>query len=292
MDIKTLFLVAILSVNFTVFGQQNFKKVEALLDSYELVKAQRILEENYKKSELGQLYLGDINSHFKKWDKAIAYYEDLVNLKPNSALYNFKLGGALGMKAMEISKFQAAFLIPDIKEHLEKAVTIDPGHIESRRALAQLYLELPSVLGGGLDKSLIHAKKLEELSKLDYRIAMAFVFSYKEKDDVSGKIIKQAIKESKESPQLIIRNYLYFELAQEAVRFQVATSEVDDLMQKFLEGFNYLDLKTPAEAYLKLAQLSEKRGNKPEAEKYISKSLEFDAKAEIALELQEDIQDM
>jgi len=292
LDIKTLFLVAILSVNFTVFGQQNFKKVEALLDSYELVKAQRILEENYKKSELGQLYLGDINSHFKKWDKAIAYYEDLVNLKPNSALYNFKLGGALGMKAMEISKFQAAFLIPDIKEHLEKAVTIDPGHIESRRALAQLYLELPSVLGGGLDKSLIHAKKLEELSKLDYRIAMAFVFSYKEKDDVSGKIIKQAIKESKESPQLIIRNYLYFELAQEAVRFQVATSEVDDLMQKFLEGFNYLDLKTPAEAYLKLAQLSEKRGNKPEAEKYISKSLEFDAKAEIALELQEDIQDM
>ncbi len=279
-------------MNFTVFGQQNFKKVEALLDSYELVKAQRILEENYKKSELGQLYLGDINSHFKKWDKAIAYYEDLVNLKPNSALYNFKLGGALGMKAMEISKFQAAFLIPDIKEHLEKAVTIDPGHIESRRALAQLYLELPSVLGGGLDKSLIHAKKLEELSKLDYRIAMAFVFSYKEKDDVSGKIIKQAIKESKESPQLIIRNYLYFELAQEAVRFQVATSEVDDLMQKFLEGFNYLDLKTPAEAYLKLAQLSEKRGNKPEAEKYISKSLEFDAKAEIALELQEDIQDM
>ncbi|MFC6861583.1 tetratricopeptide repeat protein [Zunongwangia atlantica] len=292
MDIKSLFLVAILSMNLTAVGQQNFKKVEALLDSYELVKAQRILEENYKKSELGQLYLGDINSHFKKWDKAIAYYEDLVNLKPNSALYNFKLGGALGMKAMEISKFQAAFLIPDIKEHLEKAVTIDPGHIESRRALAQLYLELPSVLGGGLDKSLIHAKKLEELSKLDYRIAMAFVFSYKEKDDVSGKIIKQAIKESKESPQLIIRNYLYFELAQEAVRFQVATSEVDDLMQKFLEGFNYLDLKTPAEAYLKLAQLSEKRGNKPEAEKYISKSLEFDAKAEIALELQEDIQDM
>ena len=292
MDIKSLFLVAILSMNFTAVGQQNFEKVEALLDSYELVKAQRILEENYKKSELGQLYLGDINSHFKKWDKAIAYYEDLVNLKPNSALYNFKLGGALGMKAMEISKFQAAFLIPDIKEHLEKAVTIDPGHIESRRALAQLYLELPSVLGGGLDKSLVHAKKLEELSKLDYRIAMAFVFSYKEKDDVSGKIIKQAIKESKESPQLIIRNYLYFELAQEAVRFQVATSEVDDLMQKFLEGFNYLDLKTPAEAYLKLAQLSEKRGNKPEAEKYISKSLEFDAKAEIALELQEDIRDM
>ena len=237
-------------MNFTAVGQQNFEKVEALLDSYELVKAQRILEENYKKSELGQLYLGDINSHFKKWDKAIAYYEDLVNLKPNSALYNFKLGGALGMKAMEISKFQAAFLIPDIKEHLEKAVTIDPGHIESRRALAQLYLELPSVLGGGLDKSLVHAKKLEELSKLDYRIAMAFVFSYKEKDDVSGKIIKQAIKESKESPQLIIRNYLYFELAQEAVRFQVATSEVDDLMQKFVKGFNYLDLKTPQKLIL------------------------------------------
>ncbi len=196
------------------------------------------------------------------------------------------------MKAMEINKFQAAFLIPDIKKYLEKAVSLDPEYIESRRALAQLYLELPSVLGGGLDKSLAHTKKMEELNELDYRIAMAAIYSYEDKEEISGKMIEEAIEKSQTKPSLVLRNYMYFELAQEAVRYQVAASEVDGLMKNYIAGFNYLDLKTPAEAYLKLAQLSEKIGNKQEAEKYISKSLEYDSKAEIALELQEDIQDM
>ncbi|UAB84664.1 tetratricopeptide repeat protein [Zunongwangia sp. SCSIO 43204] len=254
--------------------------------------ALEILEQNHSDSEFGKLYLGDINSHLKHWDEAISYYEKLVELHPNSALYNFKMGGAMGMKAMEINKFQAAFLIPDIKKYLEKAVALDPEHIESRRALAQLYLELPSVLGGGLDKSLAHTKKLEELNELDYRIAMAAIYAYKDKEEISGEMIKKAIEKSQAKPSLILRNYMYFELAQEAVRYQVAASEIDRLMKKYISGFNYLDLKTPAEAYLKLAQLSEKRGNKKAATKYISKSLDYDAKAEIALELQEDIQDM
>ena len=292
MELKALFFLFILGCNFSIFGQENLKSVKFQLEQNNYTVALEILEQNHSDSEVGKLYLGDINSHLKHWDEAISYYEKLVELHPNSALYNFKMGGAMGMKAMEINKFQAAFLIPDIKKYLEKAVALDPEHIESRRALAQLYLELPAVLGGGLDKSLAHTKKLEELNELDYRIAMAAIYAYKDKEEISGEMIKKAIEKSQAKPSLILRNYMYFELAQEAVRYQVAASEIDGLMKKYISGFNYLDLKTPAEAYLKLAQLSEKRGNKKAAIKYISKSLDYDAKAEIALELQEDIQDM
>ncbi|MEO2072301.1 MAG: tetratricopeptide repeat protein [Zunongwangia sp.] len=292
MDVKTLFFLLLFGKSFSLFSQEKLETVKELLNENKFHLAQDILKENFIDSEVGRLYLGDINSHLKQWDNAIGYYEELVELKPNCALYNFKLGGALGMKAMSISKFQAAFLISDIKKYLEKAVALDPNHVESHRALSQLYLELPSMLGGSLEKSLAHGKKLEGLSMLDYRIAMAFIYAYKDSSEIAGNLIKKAIQESQQKPSLIIRNYLYFELAQEAVRFQVASSEVDALMAKFVKGFNYLDLKTPAEAYLKLAQLSEKRGNKAAAKKYITKSLEYDAKAEIALELQEDIQDM
>ena len=292
MQLKFLLFILFVGTNFPIFSQGEFDSVKKLLNENKFLLAQRFLKENLNDSELGKLYLGDIHSHLNQWDDAISYYEDLVELKPEVALYNFKLGGALGMKAMEINKFQAAFLIPDIKKYLEKAVSLDPKHIEAHRALSQLYLELPSVLGGSLEKSLLHAKKLENLGLLDYRIAMAFIYAHKDNNAIAGNLIKKAIDESKQNPSLLIRNYLYFELAQEAVRFQVASSAVDDLMQKFVEGFNYLDLKTPAEAYLKLAQLSEKRGNQKDAKKYITKSLGYDANDETALELQEDINDM
>ena len=147
-------------MSFSAFSQKKLEIVKVLLAENKIRSAQDFLKENYADSEDGKLYLGDINSHFKQWDSAINYYEELLELKPDCALYNFKLGGALGMKAMEISKFQAAFLIPDIKKHLEKAVSLDPNHVESHRALSQLYLELPSMLGGSFDKSLSHAKKL------------------------------------------------------------------------------------------------------------------------------------
>tara|TARA_B100000408_G_C10306931_1_gene227069 strand:- start:297 stop:1175 length:879 start_codon:yes stop_codon:yes gene_type:complete len=292
LQVKRLFFALLIGASFSAFSQKKLEIVETLLAENKILHAKDFLKENYADSEYGKLYLGDINSHLKQWDSAISYYEELLELKPDCALYNFKLGGALGMKAMEISKFQAAFLIPDIKKYLEKAVSLDPNHVESHRALSQLYLELPSMLGGDFEKALSHAKKIKQLSRLDYCIAMAFIYAYKDNTVTAGDFINKAIQEAKKDPSLLIRNYLYFELAQEAVRFQVASSEVDELMAKFVKGFNYLDLKTPAEAYLKLAQLSKKQGNKIGAKKYITKSLEYDAEAEVALELQEDIKDM
>ncbi|WBL21884.1 tetratricopeptide repeat protein [Zunongwangia sp. HRR-M8] len=273
-------------------SSEELRTAKKIIQNYELDKAEIFIDRNFEFTEAGKLYLGNIASHLKEWDKAIDYYKSLVELDPNSAEYHFKVGGAMGMKAIEINKFQAAFLIPKVKEHLEKAVSLDPNHIESKRALSELYLQLPSVLGGSFEKGLAQAKSLNKLSKLDYCIAMASVYNYKDEKQKSAKYIKEGIKALKGKPSLVLRNYLYFEFAQEGLRYGIPKSGIDSLMDKYIQGFNYLDLKTPAEAYLKLAQISEKKSDKSTALYYINKSLEIDGNSKTALDLKEDIKDM
>ncbi|MDN3596411.1 tetratricopeptide repeat protein [Zunongwangia endophytica] len=295
MQVKTLFKIifcVLFSCKTDAQSSHEIKITENFIQNYELGKARTYVNQNFKFTEAGKLYLGDISSHLKEWNNAIGYYESLIERKPNSALYHFKAGGAMGMKAIEINKFQAAFLIPKVKEHFEKAASLDPNHVETKRALSELYLQLPAVLGGSLEKGLANAKSLKNLSKLDYYIAMASVCNYKDENQKAKRYIKDGIAKLKAQPSLVLRNYLYFEFAQDGLRYGVPVTEVDFLMKNYIEGFNYLDLKTPAEAYLKLAQISEKRDDKSTALYYINKSLKNDSKSKLALELKEDIQDM
>ena len=50
-------------------------------------------------------YLGDIAGYQKQWNNAIYYYEKLKTTFPKNANYWYKFGGAMGMKAKSINKF-------------------------------------------------------------------------------------------------------------------------------------------------------------------------------------------
>ena len=93
-----------------MLSQASFKQAEIYYDNEEFQKAKPLFEANLERNPdhaKTREYLGDIASYSNDWDTAISYYETLVEEDPNSANYNFKLGGALGMKAQEISKIRA-----------------------------------------------------------------------------------------------------------------------------------------------------------------------------------------
>ncbi len=147
--------------------------------------------DNYYKS---QEYLGDIAAQKKKWDKALNYYENLLEKFPNNANYHFKYGGALGLKAIELSRVEALFYISDIKKHLNRAAQLDKQHIEARWALIELYLKLPAVLGGSSETATNYADELLEISEVDGWLAKGKIALEEEDYQASENYYKKAIK--------------------------------------------------------------------------------------------------
>jgi tetratricopeptide (TPR) repeat protein len=153
-----------------IFSQSDFDKGEKLFREEKFEQAQVLLEHvlvtqpsNLKAIE----YLGDIAGHNKSWDKSSGYYKKLKQLKPTEANYYYKYGGVLGMKAKESSKFKALGMIGEIKESFEKAITLNPKHIEARWALVMIYIQLPGIVGGSETKAIKYSNELLKLSPVD-----------------------------------------------------------------------------------------------------------------------------
>ncbi|MBP6757835.1 MAG: tetratricopeptide repeat protein [Flavobacterium sp.] len=164
------FLSFLLLFPLLIWSQSDYGKAEKLFEAGKYDQARPIFESFLKEnpSHLKTIEcLGDIAGHQKSWDKAIVYYQKLKQLKPSEANYYYKYGGVLGMKAKESSKFKALGMIGEVKESFEKAIELNPKHIEARWALVMIYIQLPGFVGGSETKAIKYSDELLKLSPVD-----------------------------------------------------------------------------------------------------------------------------
>ncbi|TXK75343.1 lipopolysaccharide assembly protein LapB [Mesonia sp. HuA40] len=213
---------------FSVLGQSAFEKGVAyykdqqwVLAKKQLIQVEPVSKNYFKACE----YLGDIAAHEKKWDKALHFYDLLLKEKPDNANYNFKYGGALGLKALELSKFQAAFYISDIKHYLKRAAALDKTHLGARWALLELYLKLPKILGGGTDVALAYANELKAISEIDGYLAYGKIYQEIEH-------YKQAEKYLVKALQLGDSVTCYQKLLELYIKANFAPEKINDLLQR------------------------------------------------------------
>jgi len=175
------FLSFLLLFPLTIWSQSDYSKAENLFREGKYELAQPIFE-NFLKENPVHLktieYLGDIAGHDKSWDKALFYYKRLKGLKPSEANYYYKYGGVLGMKAKESNKFKAIGMISEIKQSFEKAIELNPKHIEARWALVMLYLQLPGIVGGSESKAIKYSNELLKLSPIDGYLSRGQIEEY------------------------------------------------------------------------------------------------------------------
>lgn len=181
---------------FVVWSQSDFEKGEKLFGEAKFKQAQ-VLFENYLKSNPNHLasveYLGDIYSHYKSWENAIMYYKRLTELKPNEANYFYKYGGALGMRATQVNKFKALGMIGEIRGSFEKAILLNPKHIEARWALVMYYIQLPGIIGGSEAKAIKYSNELLKLSPVDGYLSKGQIFEHFKKYALAEEQYKKAI---------------------------------------------------------------------------------------------------
>ncbi|MBP2283200.1 tetratricopeptide (TPR) repeat protein [Flavobacterium sp. CG_23.5] len=208
---KYLFLVLLMYSN-SIWSQSNFDKAEKLFKENKFEQAQAVFETVLKTNpaDLKTIeYLGDIAGRNKSWDKTIIYYKKLVQLKPSEANYHYKYGGALGMKAKESNKFKALGMIDEVKGAFEKAIVLNPKHIEARWALIELYIQLPGIVGGSQSKAIKYSNELFRLSPVDGYLSKGHIDEYFKRYAVAEQQYKKgiAVGNSKVGYQMLANLY-------------------------------------------------------------------------------------
>lgn len=205
-------LIVFAFLPFMVFSQSNFEKGQQLFEQGKWEQSQEIFEQiaASEPSNTAVLeYLGDIAGHRKSWNKALLYYGKLKTIKPKDADLYFKYGGALGMKALEVNKFKALGMVDEIKASFEKAIQLNPKHIESRWALIELYIKLPGIVGGSESKAVQYSNELLKISAVDGYLSRGHIEEYFKRYKNAEQQYKKAISvgNSKASYQMLANLY-------------------------------------------------------------------------------------
>lgn len=182
---------------FLVYSQADFDKAEKLFRQEKYDAAKSIFEESLSQNpnHLKSIeYLGDIAGQTQDWDNAIFYYQKLKKAKPSEANFHYKYGGALGMKAKESNKFKALGMIGDVKESFEKAITLNPKHIDARWALIELYIQLPGIVGGSERKAIMYSNELMKIAPVDGYLSKGHIAEYFNRYKEAEKNYRKAIE--------------------------------------------------------------------------------------------------
>lgn len=296
------FILVLLLVPFFVSAQTAFEEAENYFAQEKFSKAKPLFEEYLEESPTHaktKEYLGDIASYAKDWDTAIDYYGGLVEEADDNANYHFKAGGALGMKALEISRIRALGYIGDIRRHFETAAKLDPDHIEVRWALVEFYIQLPGIVGGSEKKAIKYANQLAEISPVDGHLANGYIAEYNDRPKDAEDFYKKAIEvggsvhtyeklsnlyENTNQPAKAIetvssclkvhkRNALHYQIGKIAAQYNLDAELGINCLQKYISNHSVKDGVPKDWAYYRLAQIHKNLGNKDIALEWIDKAL-------------------
>ena len=277
-------------------------EAKQLIETKQFDKAEQVLSEYIKENENdkeGIELLGDAYSNQKKWHDAATYYEKLKELEPNNANFHYKYGGALGMKALNVSKLRAVGIIGDVKEAFLTAAALDPTHIDTRWALVELYMQLPGIIGGSKSKSLKYANELEALSKVDGYLAKGYIYEYDNEPELAEDYYNKAIKvggsltcydklthlyEKEEQPYKAIanieasgevhqRNAMHYQIGKVCAEYNLELEKGEKCLLTYIENYSARDGVPKAWAYYRLAQIQKNKKKKSEALEWINKAI-------------------
>lgn len=283
----------------TAMAQGTTQKVQSLLDANKVDEAEEVLAKNEQSTQEKNRLSGELAIKKEQWGKAESIFNQLMTAHPKNADYHFKYAASLGMKALKMSKFEAAFHISDIKKHFLKSAELDPQQLDARWGLLRLYLELPGILGGSHAKAQDIAEQLMTINEGDGWLAKGYIAEYREKPKMKTYYTKAI---AKESPQYCFKklsglydvtfdtstavfkhaqeifsqfdeNSFNYLLADYGFKNNIQLEKSIVLLKSFIENYSQKDDNSLAYAYLRLAQIHKKLGKKSRAQHWIDKAV-------------------
>jgi tetratricopeptide (TPR) repeat protein len=201
---------------------------------------------------------------------------------------------------LSVNKLSAAFYIIGVKTHFKKAATLDPTHTQAREALVELYMQLPSIIGGSQQTALFYADELAQLSPEKGYLAKGYIADYagdtiaaeqfyKKAVAVQGSMvasaklvgfykktnqINKALQVLKQSLTLNgQQNQLNYQIGELVARYTLDSKLGIEALKRYLENYSTKDNTSQQWAYLRLAQVYKNTGDKIKALFWVDKAL-------------------
>lgn len=112
------------------------------------------------KDASAHFYLGRLALIDNDVDAAAEHLERAVKLADNVADYHYWYGAAVAQQGSRASKVKMPFLARRTMGAVERAVALDPNHVDARDLLVDFYSMAPAIMGGGIDKAHAQASAL------------------------------------------------------------------------------------------------------------------------------------
>ena len=139
-------------------------------------------------------------------DTAITILEKATAQDPNSADAHFYLSTAYGSKGQQLGMLHGLKFVPKAKAECEKAVALNPKHVDARFGLVEFYAAAPRLVGGWYQKAFEQAKEIRAIDPVVGHRAFAFIYLQQKKLDLAKKEYTEAIREQPNSAKA----YTYF----------------------------------------------------------------------------------
>lgn len=131
--------------------------------------------------------------------RAVELLEKAIELKPQNAELHYWLSKAHALVGESSSGFKQLSSGRKVKVELERALELDPNHIQARIELTQFYSIAPGIMGGSDDKAREQAAEVKRRSPFDGHRAFALMYVTQKKLDLARNEFEQAVREEPQS---------------------------------------------------------------------------------------------
>jgi len=298
-------ILLILLISTQAIAQSNVEKAKKLWEAKNNTEAKKILtaiNDDSKDYAAAQYYLGRITASEGKFDDAVDFFEEAIDANEKVAEYHTWLGNTLATIAQSANPIRQGMLAPKMKNAWEKSIELDKNDIDSRKSLIQFYLQAPGFMGGSVDKAKEMAQQISKIKPAEGHLQMGNIF-IKEKNYQAAE--KEFTEATKADPMYINALAVFyvnqkqfdkaFSIYEEAIKknpenysmiYQLGRASAisgqklergDECLKKYLTYKPQQNEPSHAGAYMRLGQISEKKGNKAEAKKYYEAAIKQDA---------------
>jgi tetratricopeptide (TPR) repeat protein len=281
-----------LEVGQQFFNQRKFTEARKQLSN---------IKDGHRDFAAAQYYLGRIAFEEKEYEESLDFFEEAVEANDKVADYHEWLGNAMGNVARDANMIRQGLLAPKMKAAWEKSIALDPNRVGPRLSLVEYYLEAPSVVGGSEEKAEATARDIIRLNPVEGHRALGNVYNRTKRVEEAEKEYREVVRLDERLTPVLANFYVAHQQFDKA--FLLHAKDIEKNADNMLAHYQYgrtaaisgknLDageksLKkylgyapkenepSHAGAYMRLAQISEKRGNQAEAKKLYELALSKD----------------
>ena len=102
----------------------------------------------------------------EEYKQGIEYGEAAVKALPDSSEAHYQYALALRIKMQNVNQFKAMFIVGDYKDELNRAIELDPGHLDALEERIGFLLNAPGIAGGDKKQA---GKEIQSMKQLDWR---------------------------------------------------------------------------------------------------------------------------